>query len=413
MPSASRWHGTDPPQPHQLRSLPNSDDEDVNNDEMVDPDTEDDQEYPGSSPHSSTGDYDAPFPPNYREISTLASWTVSSSKPGCSIPQLRSPSTHLFWQSDGPQPHYLNIHFFKLVRIVALRLFLDFDSDESYTPTRIIFLAGSGMNDLVEWGEMRLEQPRGWIWADFEGVDDESSEDESEDDEDFSEDGNNTVNGNNPNTTTSPFSPSGLTPSGRGQRQRRQRPPVDGPMAIDTPDPNMSEFQTPDRPHTDTPILPVPRFTIPPPPQNGNLQTTPILHTPQIASSSFINPSSSPEIPIPEPHDNTNKRHSPTTRKKQPVLRAHLVQIKILENHQNGKDTHLRGLQIFAKDGEADNRRRRSQVVSYPNIDVEGAEEGNGKGKGKAGKSAGRSGVDKLPLRGMQRPVWDVDPVFR
>ncbi|KAH8728243.1 anaphase-promoting complex, subunit 10-domain-containing protein [Phaeosphaeriaceae sp. PMI808] len=101
-------------------------------------------------------------PPSYlREISTLASWTVSSSKPGCSIPQLRHPSTSLFWQSDGPQPHYLNIHFFKLVRIVGLRLYLDFEQDESYTPTRIIFLAGSGMNDLQEWGEMKLESPRG------------------------------------------------------------------------------------------------------------------------------------------------------------------------------------------------------------------------------------------------------------
>ncbi|KAH7389777.1 anaphase-promoting complex, subunit 10/DOC domain-containing protein, partial [Pyrenochaeta sp. MPI-SDFR-AT-0127] len=98
-----------------------------------------------------------------REISTLASWTVSSSKPGCSIPQLRHPSTSLFWQSDGPQPHYLNIHFFKLVRIVGLRLYLDFEQDESYTPTRIIFLAGSGMNDLQEWGEMKLESPRGWV----------------------------------------------------------------------------------------------------------------------------------------------------------------------------------------------------------------------------------------------------------
>ncbi|EMD58571.1 hypothetical protein COCSADRAFT_73019, partial [Bipolaris sorokiniana ND90Pr] len=107
-----------------------------------------------------------------REISTLASWTVSSSKPGCSIPQLRHANTNLFWQSDGPQPHYLNIHFFKLVRIVGLRLYLDFEQDESYTPTRIIFLAGSGMNDLQEWGEMRLESPRGWIWADFSGVGD-------------------------------------------------------------------------------------------------------------------------------------------------------------------------------------------------------------------------------------------------
>lgn len=29
------------------------------------------------------------------------------------------------------------------------------------------------------------------------------------------------------------------------------------------------------------------------------------------------------------------------------------MQVKILENHQNGKDTHLRGLQVFARDGDA------------------------------------------------------------
>ncbi|KAF2715625.1 galactose-binding like protein, partial [Pleomassaria siparia CBS 279.74] len=154
-----------------------------------------------------------------REVSTLASWTVSSSKPGCSVPQLRSPLTSLFWQSDGPQPHYLNIHFFKLVRLVGLRLYLDFEADESYTPTRIVFLAGSGQNDLVEWSEMRLEQPRGWIWVDFSDVGNEE-----------------------------------------GSKRRR-------------------------------------------------------------------NP-------------------------KLPVLRCHLLQIKILENHQNGKDTHLRGLQVFARDDE-------------------------------------------------------------
>ena len=32
------------------------------------------------------------------------------------------------------------------------------------------------------------------------------------------------------------------------------------------------------------------------------------------------------------------------------VLRAFVVQVRIAENHQNGKDTHVRGLQIFARD---------------------------------------------------------------
>ena len=145
-----------------------------------------------------------PLPPGLKEISSLASWTVSSSKPGCSIPQLRNPSTALFWQSDGPQPHLLNIHFFKLVRIVGLRLYLDFEADESYTPTRIQFLAGSGPNDLQEWAELRLEQPRGWVWVGFEGVgeaegasgpafaqedeEDEGDEDDDDEDDDYDDD---------------------------------------------------------------------------------------------------------------------------------------------------------------------------------------------------------------------------------
>lgn len=32
------------------------------------------------------------------------------------------------------------------------------------------------------------------------------------------------------------------------------------------------------------------------------------------------------------------------------TLRAFLVQVKVVENHQNGKDTHVRGLKIYARD---------------------------------------------------------------
>ncbi|KAJ4307722.1 hypothetical protein N0V94_009640, partial [Neodidymelliopsis sp. IMI 364377] len=171
---------------------PEEEDGDAMGDELVAMEGEEDLE--DEDGLASPGGPETPLPnldppPSYlREISTLASWTASSSKPGCSIPQLRHPSPSLFWQSDGPQPHYLNIHFFKLVRIVGLRLYLDFEQDESYTPTRIVFLAGSGMNDLQEWGEMRLESPRGWVWADFSGVGDASDDSEEEEEGDDSED---------------------------------------------------------------------------------------------------------------------------------------------------------------------------------------------------------------------------------
>lgn len=105
-----------------------------------------------------------------REISPLASWTVSTYKPGCGVEALRSPSTSQFWQSDGPQPHLLNIHFFKLVSIVKLRVHLDFELDESYTPTRMLFLAGTGMYDLTEFAKWTGEAPNGWVDIGLEGV---------------------------------------------------------------------------------------------------------------------------------------------------------------------------------------------------------------------------------------------------
>lgn len=101
-----------------------------------------------------------------------------------------------------------------------MRIYLDFVSDESYTPTKIQFLAGMGVHDLLEFAEMSFEQPIGWIDVDFSKVGD-----------------------------TQPFY------------------------------------------------------------RNGELND-----------------------PAP------------------PVLRAFLVQVRILENHQNGKDTHLRAVQLFAKD---------------------------------------------------------------
>lgn len=114
-----------------------------------------------------------------------------------------------------------------------MRIFLDFQADESYTPTKIQFLAGMGVHDIQEFAEMTFEQPSGWIDVDFSRVGIVESD---EDDED----------GNAAN-----------------QIDWRERP----------------------------------------------------------------------------------------------VLRAFLVQIRILENHQNGKDTHLRAVQLFARDDTQEDRR--------------------------------------------------------
>ncbi|KAJ9663813.1 hypothetical protein H2198_000573 [Neophaeococcomyces mojaviensis] len=120
-----------------------------------------------------------------REIGSLATWTLSSAKPGCALAQLRHPSPSYFWQSDGPQPHTLTLHFFKLVSIVKIRVYLDFKSDESYTPTKMRFFAGMSEGGLVEFGSWEVEDSidpdtgemsqnvqkiKGWIYIPLKGV---------------------------------------------------------------------------------------------------------------------------------------------------------------------------------------------------------------------------------------------------
>lgn len=120
-----------------------------------------------------------------------------------------------------------------------MRIFLDFDNDESYTPTKMQFLAGMGVHDLQEFCEMSFEQPRGWIDVDFSQV--------------------------------GPVKSSHRDGDGEGSDE-------------DDEDVDWSA---------------------------------------------------------------------------RPLLKCFLVQVRILENHQNGKDTHLRGLQIFARDERAGQNRER------------------------------------------------------
>lgn len=118
-------------------------------------------------------DLDPPFDATalgLKEISNLASWTVSSSKPGCGVEALRDEDTGLFWQSDGPQPHHLNIHFSRMVSIRAIRIFLNYEDDESYTPTKISLLAGTGYHDLIPFAALEFTHPKGWIPVNLDNV---------------------------------------------------------------------------------------------------------------------------------------------------------------------------------------------------------------------------------------------------
>ncbi len=76
----------------------------------------------------------------------------------------------------------------------------------------------------------------------------------------------------------------------------------------------------------------------------------------------------------------------------------------MLENHQNGKDTHVRGVQLFAKDEE-------QGAVGF------GWEKTSDGGGGRHGKGKGRD-MDDEEEEGLEKkepgwPSWMDDPVIR
>lgn len=99
----------------------------------------------------------------YREIGSQAVWSLSSCKPGFGVEQLRDNCVDTYWQSDGPQPHLVNIQFRRKTTIANIGLFADYKMDESYTPNRISIRAGNHFHDIHEVELLELNEPTGWI----------------------------------------------------------------------------------------------------------------------------------------------------------------------------------------------------------------------------------------------------------
>lgn len=103
------------------------------------------------------------------DVGSMASWSVSSNKPGYGVIALRKDSPDTYWQSDGQQPHELIIRFTKLVAIERISLFLNYYTDESYTPSKIAVFAGSGDHDLIKVLQVEFDSPMGWRHIKFTG----------------------------------------------------------------------------------------------------------------------------------------------------------------------------------------------------------------------------------------------------
>lgn len=97
------------------------------------------------------------------EVGNIATWSLSSSKSGFGVEQLRDNCMDTYWQSDGPQPHLINITFPKKITIRVVCIYVDFVLDESYTPYKISIRSGNSFTDLQEVEHIEMDKPTGWI----------------------------------------------------------------------------------------------------------------------------------------------------------------------------------------------------------------------------------------------------------
>ncbi|CAH9107234.1 unnamed protein product [Cuscuta europaea] len=106
-----------------------------------------------------------------REMDKKAAWSVSSSKTGNGVAFLRDDNLDTFWQSDGTQPHLINIQFQKKVKLQLVILYVDYKLDESYTPSKISIRAGDGFHNLKEIKSVEFVKPTGWVYISLSGND--------------------------------------------------------------------------------------------------------------------------------------------------------------------------------------------------------------------------------------------------
>jgi len=90
-------------------------------------------------------------------------WSLSSAKPGNSVAELRDDNLDTYWQSDGGQPHLINLQFRRKTAVTQIAFYLDYAQDESYTPKKLSVRSGTTFHDLVEVRTADLREPAGWV----------------------------------------------------------------------------------------------------------------------------------------------------------------------------------------------------------------------------------------------------------
>lgn len=84
------------------------------------------------------------------DVTSKARIRVSSYKPGHPVERLiDSSELGTFWQSDGQLPHFIQIDLDERMALSELRLYLDHERDESYTPCEMMIYAGDHASTLI------------------------------------------------------------------------------------------------------------------------------------------------------------------------------------------------------------------------------------------------------------------------
>ncbi|TPX72633.1 hypothetical protein SpCBS45565_g00184 [Spizellomyces sp. 'palustris'] len=108
-----------------------------------------------------------------RDLSNVARISVSSFKEEHPPEKVMDGSTDTYWQSDGPQPHYVNLEFPQLMTLTKLSIYVDHSRDESYTPSIVAIRAGNSHYDLQDLHRYEIGEASGWI--DFSLSEDEET----------------------------------------------------------------------------------------------------------------------------------------------------------------------------------------------------------------------------------------------
>jgi anaphase-promoting complex subunit 10 len=97
------------------------------------------------------------------------------------------------------------------------------------------------------------------------------------------------------------------------------------------------------------------------------------------------------------------------------VLKAMVLQVRICENHQNGKDTHVRGFQVFAHD---DDRRRVAAAAAVASHRAGHRRQSSrksirGRAKDSHDEQTDRAEEASGRIIGLEEPDWMGEPVIR